>query len=151
MKYVVSLLLILFCFGLKAQKTVPNELIVRLADGKNIEDLSQFLGQTLSQNTLQISRKLSQTEEIYLLRTSDNTPTKPESIQSNPLFKNVTASRMAELRQKPNDLLYPQQWNLAIMDLEAAWDLTTGGQTIEGDDIVIAAVSYTHLPSPRDS
>ncbi len=140
MKYVVTILLILFCFGLKAQKIVPNELIVRLAEGKSMNDLNQFLGQTRNPNTLQISRKLSQTEEIYLLKTNDNSPANPESIQSNPLFRDVTPSRMAELREKPNDLLYGQQWNLEIMDLESAWDITTGGQTIEGDEIVVAVL-----------
>ncbi len=130
----------IFCFGLKAQNNVPHELIVKLKEVKTLNDLSLFLNNSRSDYQLTIKRKLAQTEEIYLLETADKRAITPESIINESLFDMVTYSRLAELRAQPDDPLYASQWNLSIMDIENAWDVTTGGTTIEGDEIVIAVL-----------
>ena len=41
-------------------------------------------------------------------------------------------------RVDPNDTDYSLQWAPDIIDLPEAWDITTGGTTGNGDEIVIA-------------
>jgi serine protease len=50
----------------------------------------------------------------------------------------------------PNDPLYNNQWWHTKIQSPAAWDITTGGQTMSGDDIVVCVVEsggaqYTHV------
>jgi serine protease len=58
---------------------------------------------------------------------------------------------LLELRKTPNDSLFNLQWQYvndgsnggvpdADIDMDLAWDITTGGETINGDEIVIAIV-----------
>ncbi len=43
-----------------------------------------------------------------------------------------------ELRRTPNDPEYPSQWGLSQIGMENVWDITTGGQAPNGEDIVVA-------------
>lgn len=45
-----------------------------------------------------------------------------------------------ELRNAPNDLFYPEQWSLRQIEMEPLWDITTGGKTYDGKEIVVAVV-----------
>lgn len=40
----------------------------------------------------------------------------------------------------PNDPFFLQQWNMSLIDLPLAWDITTGGQTKTGEEIVVAVL-----------
>ena len=46
----------------------------------------------------------------------------------------------ATSRIVPDDPGFPAQWNLQIIDAPAAWDITTGGTSATGREIVIAVV-----------
>jgi len=130
----------LLYLGAYAQNIVHNELIVSLKDGRSIEDLEAYLNDSRSIKQLRISRKLSQREEVYLLATTDNSTVFPSDVSSAKIFETVTPSRLSEVRNTPNDPFYGNQWNLTNMGLEDAWDITTGGMTVEGDEIVVAVL-----------
>ncbi|THH39442.1 S8 family serine peptidase [Neolewinella litorea] len=64
---------------------------------------------------------------------------------------NVQLNHRLSLRRRPNDPRYPQQWqffntgqiggeNGADYNVQPAWDVTTGGVTVNGDTIVIASI-----------
>ena len=40
----------------------------------------------------------------------------------------------------PNDQLYPRQWNMDIINMPDVWEITTGGQTSNGNEIVVAVI-----------
>ncbi len=44
---------------------------------------------------------------------------------------------IAQNRRLPNDPRVPSQWALENINMEEAWDITTGGQNINGDDVVV--------------
>ncbi len=48
-----------------------------------------------------------------------------------------------EKRSVPNDNNYPAQWYLDRINAPSAWDWTTGGRTINGDEIVVAVVDVS--------
>ena len=50
----------------------------------------------------------------------------------------VHADIKAEWRRIPNDPDYALQWGMKKIGMEQVWDVTTGGQAPNGDDIVIA-------------
>lgn len=46
--------------------------------------------------------------------------------------------RDVQWRAMPDDPLWPEQWNLQRIEMEQAWEISTGGTTIAGDTIVVA-------------
>ncbi len=140
MKYLAIALLCFLSFGLKAQKIIDHELIVELQENKTIEDLSRFLQSSRAHKNLRIQRKLSQTQEIYLLSHLNKLPISIEELNEENLFSYISHSKMTTPRATPNDAFYDQQWTLQNIQAELAWDITTGGQTIEGDEIIIAVL-----------
>lgn len=73
-------------------------------------------------------------------------------LQAEPQVRFVQFNHLIELRRAPDDLRYPEQWTLrnvgqlddavvgADINVEAAWDVTTGGVTHNGDTIVVAVL-----------
>jgi subtilisin family serine protease len=50
-------------------------------------------------------------------------------------------NRPAQVRDtEPNDPFYAEQWHYERIGLPQVWDYTTGGQTTNGDEIVVAIV-----------
>src|SRR5680860_134553 len=128
--------------------TVPNEVIVRMHDGLNPE---LVLSEVPSNFELKIDRVLSKRSDIWLFTFNDQVTNVSEVL--NYVKKNdgvwlAQRNTEVDLRVAPNDPLYGNQWQHTNIDSEAAWDITTGGTTATGDDIVVCAVSYTHLTLP---
>ncbi len=48
------------------------------------------------------------------------------------------SNRMTHRRATPNDTRYPNQWNLELIKATEAWDITTGGEDFNSNEIVIA-------------
>lgn len=51
----------------------------------------------------------------------------------------------ATFRAIPNDPGYANQWQHQNIDSEAAWDITTGGTTADGDEIVVCVIEAANL------
>ena len=49
-------------------------------------------------------------------------------------------NHLIENRAIPNDPNYSSQWHHDNIDSEAAWDITTGGETPNGDEIVVCVI-----------
>ncbi len=75
-----------------------------------------------------------------------------DQFRRDPAVQLAQFNHLAKLRARPNDTRYADLWYFnnmgqiaggaagADMNLEAAWDITTGGSTPGGDEIVIAIV-----------
>ncbi|MEM9526319.1 MAG: S8/S53 family peptidase, partial [Bacteroidota bacterium] len=61
-----------------------------------------------------------------------------QRLRNNSKVRSVEVNSMVEWRESPNDPSYAEQINLTRAGFESAWNLTTGGQTTEGAEIVLA-------------
>lgn len=143
-KHTFSLLFICLVFAinfdLKAQSNVESEIIVKLSEGNNFRSLLNFLSKD-RYNEISLERRLSQDEEIYLLKVLPQNRTQIIRVLSREdLFHQVFPNISIEPRKKPNDPKYVNQWTLDKIGLESAWEYTTGGKTAAGDEIVVAVL-----------
>lgn len=144
MKYQKILLLLLpffiFTHSIRAQYTPEKGVIVELSDGKSFTDL-RLSQQSWSGSLFRIKKKLSQQREIYLLETEiDARGRVMQELALSDLYKEVFPDEKTSVRKVPNDPEFGNQRNLKKIDVESVWDYTTGGKTIENDDIVVAVM-----------
>ncbi len=62
------------------------------------------------------------------------------SLRNSKIFKSIKIDHPVSIRKTPNDPIFSDQWNLEMIQAIEAWDITTGGVTPEGHDIVVAVV-----------
>ena len=120
--------------------TIPNEVIVRMYDGM---DPRQILNELPEEYNLKISSVLSKRSDIWLFEFDDNITSVKEVMNQISRIDNVwlvQPNTKVELRAVPNDPLYGNQWQHDNIDSEAAWDITTGGTTATGDDVVVCVI-----------
>lgn len=132
----------LFCaFGAYAQidyKT--DQIIVELSEGYGYEELIHVLSSNRNY-VATIERKLAQSRHIYLLKCrKEEQSILLRELALDDMFDQVFPPRIISTRKKPNDPKYTEQWTLNKIGLENAWDYTTGGQTADGDEIVVAVL-----------
>ena len=150
------LLLFFFCFPLFVQSqaiNLPTSILVRLQEGI---DATAFINQSnnLARNRmdLRIERQVSKLFNIY-------------KIAFNPAIDGITIIQSLQNRREvvavgydapvtyrntiPNDDLYKDQWNLEKIGLPTVWETTTGGKTVNKDEIVVAVLDRGfHMDHP---
>ena len=165
-------LLILFLFFtftgeyLKAQqlKHVLGDIIVQLRPGSDINRVSKYLLKFNGQNTnFQIKNELSPPLRIWLVHFDFATINENEflhKIRRIPTVENAQFNHLGKFRQTvPDDPGFDQQWMWvntgqsggfpnADIDIDLAWDFTTGGTTIDGQEIVVCVVEGANRSHP---
>jgi PKD repeat protein len=133
---------------------VSNQAIVMLHSGEKIEKLMTQLNQQQFQGAIHINRPLSVRYNIWLieyLSSSDATLEFIQQIKSQPMVAHAQPNHEVKLRATPNDANFTTQWSLnntgqsggtvdADIDAVEAWDITTGGSTVQNDQIVVAVI-----------
>ncbi len=92
---------------------------------------------------LRIEKTLSAIANIYLVDFEDYSDCSELTalLERTPGVRSATWDRSVQFRSAtPDDPLFTSQWNLRRIGLPEVWDLTTGGQTAKGDDIVVAVL-----------
>lgn len=155
MKYYTKTIIFLFAilfttpaFGqIKAEEpeSIPNHIMIRMQKGESPQILERILP---SHFELKVDKALSKTSDIWLL-TFNNEVAEIEDV-INHIYKERTVlyaqpDRIVTLREAPNDPQYGNQWHHQNIDSELAWDITTGGQTANGHDIVVALIESADL------
>ncbi len=159
MRHPVILLLLCMCLfdlSLQAQDNyVPNQLILRLQAG---EDLTTTVKQIELASNQQVDlepiKTLVPSLDIYLISFNS-------TWQDAEVIDMVAANAQVDVvqvnhtdvsqRLVPNDTNFSSMWGLnntgqsggsndADIDAVEAWDITTGGTTVDGDEIVVAVV-----------
>jgi len=135
--------------------SVENELLVRFDDGLTHDDIEIIL----LDNPLEIVRQISRPLNLWLLRI-DLQKTQLHRIRRNieefPEILYAQNDHFLSLRNIPDDPLYAQQWNFnntgldgngnpsgtedADIDAPEAWEVSTGGVSIMGHQIVAGIV-----------
>lgn len=143
---------------------VPGELIVMFEKGVNPYALTGGLTRATSgQLNLDIAEALSPQAGIYLLRFDAASMDETEMERQVFLTQGVRAVQKnyyVEMRETiPNDPQFGQQWHHrntgqtggtvgADVRTSEAWDITTGGQTTQNDDIVVCIIEGANMNHP---
>lgn len=130
--------------------TIPNEVIVRLAEGKHASDIINRLPANYN---LQIDRLISPPTNIWLLNFDENAATVAAVVRELNNLSDVVVSQpntYVELREAPDDPLYGNQWHHDNINSEEAWDITTGGSSASGEDVVVCIIESADVMGHPD-
>jgi len=136
---------------------IPNEWIIKLAPEQSPQALCETLDRlgTVS-GRFYIKRTLSSWLDIYLLAAEGGAHGQEKRVLAE--LERLPAVQLAQLNHVvqhrstvPNDSSFLHQWSLdntgqngglvdADIDAPEAWDITTGGNTVFGDTIVVAVI-----------
>ncbi|MBK9191478.1 MAG: T9SS type A sorting domain-containing protein [Crocinitomicaceae bacterium] len=128
----------------------PGEVLIQLDDSKNIMDVInslQFINDKIS--GLRASKEISKPVNIWLLSFDENVISHDEMIAA--LYTNehvLVAQNNHKITMRattPNDPSFASQWHHIDgsdndIDSDLAWDITTGGTTPNGDEIVVCVI-----------
>ena len=136
---------------------VPGDVIIQVYNDVNIRDLVASAPQNFK---LEIAQELSPTSHIWLLNFD------PNSISHESMIDWFYGQHEIQLAQNnyylkmrstiPNDATFTSQWHHnntgqtggtadADIDSDLAWDITTGGTTASGHDIVVCLIESGNL------
>ena len=157
----LSLLLFALCLltlGVSAQKsipsgpqgtTVPGEIIIMFHDDINPDLFCEKYKSVLGFKTsLRFEKVLSDLSHIHLLKFDElraDGEMLLRELQKDRAVEAVQFNHFVEDRATPNDPSFSQQWHHIQsgdhdIDSDLAWDVTTGGTTANGDQIVVAVL-----------
>lgn len=127
------------------------EVLVRLNVNYSPEKFTKKFKSLRSEKTLiELVKPISPLQNIYLFRFDNNTVNEYQLLESIKKDKNVITAQfnhIIKLRKLPNDPNLNRQWQWYNtthpnndVHMKSAWDITTGGKTATGDDIVVAVI-----------
>lgn len=152
---ILFFLALLSVSNLSAQDThVPNQLMVQLDKHTTIERWIDKQNYELGTEIYSLIEKVSAPMNIYLLTFNSENLTDNQILFQARSAKNVSNAQFnhyVNLRVVPDDAQYNDQWQYnntgqsggtpgADIDIESAWDITTGGLTTDGDEIVVCVI-----------
>ena len=122
---------------------LPDAVLVWLEDGQEISTWCREWNEQ-SDLSLQAQRRLSARRNIHLLSSSDHRRL-PDNL---PALLSARSGILAaqwdyevsNRSTEPNDPYLGDQWPLETIQAPQAWDITTGGATPSGDQIVVAII-----------
>ncbi len=154
-KLTVLIIISLIPLCLFAQKFQKGELIIKLQPNENPIQWTQGVAEINNIPTgIKMKRTVSEPFEIYLY--TFNTVNWSERqlisvLKANDFVVEAQINHIITPRLVPNDPLYSDQWQYnnigqsggttgADIDIEDAWEETTGGLTVDGDTIVVCVI-----------
>ncbi len=106
--------------------------------------LNNLKSESLTFSNLKIKEQISKKWNIFLLQYDDARMDKysiMDELQNQPEIKRVEFNYMLEFRDSvPNDPLFDTQWDMQIIEAPFVWGVNPGGETINGDEIVVAVL-----------
>lgn len=139
-------MLVFWICTLKAQS---NQVIVQLKDAASLKQFEQAFDLQLV-----FEETLIQSLNVHLFsQLEEKAVKKPflEQLKNHPVvidaIENVAIEQRANI---PNDPRYGEQWAVERIGMPDVWDITTGGTTINGDEIVIAIIDTDFVVEHED-
>ncbi len=142
---------------MNAQKLthVLGEFIVQVEHNRDLEQVRKKMdstGKRFSQFTT--SQIMAEPLNLWLVTidfANVNEISFEKALKSTQILKHVSRNRLITSRAIPNDVGFTKQWQFlntgstggiagADMDMDLAWDITTGGVTPNGDTIVVCII-----------
>lgn len=158
-QWFTSIFICFFSVSIYAASHVPGQCLIQLKSGY---DGTQFFSSIRAGQHPYFSQILpvSRHANIYLLKFHNGPFTTAQIISQlneHPWVALAQHNHRLSWRKAPNDPRYPEQWvfnnttqtgTMSHINVTSAWDVTTGGKTALGDDIVVAVlddgISVTH-------
>jgi hypothetical protein len=158
MKNILTFLLVLNSFStvfsqadeFETMPYIKGDLLLMVDDNANISHLvKEYETVNGIATNLKINRQLSEPTHIWLLNFNHEAISHIEmqnALSSSQHVIIIQNNHMITERLTPNDSSYGNQWHHNDgasdndMDSDLAWDITTGGQTANGDDIVVCVL-----------
>lgn len=132
---------------------VPGELLVQVDDPIWLTEITASLQIVNSQHTgLTVSKEVSKPVNIWLLNFDETAISHDEMLSALYTNKHVLIAQnnhyVQERATTPNDPSFGNQWhhvntNDRDIDSDLAWDITTGGTTFNGDEIVVCVIELS--------
>jgi hypothetical protein len=141
-RIIISLLLLIFIsLNASAQKHVVDEVIVRLTEKSSVSNfLVNFNKTEKSLGELTLKKAIIPEWNLYLFTfdaQKSDAAFAAEILEEQQNVRYASVNRIAEERGTvPDDAQYEEQWNLDKIEIEKVWDITTGGTTEDGREIV---------------
>ena len=153
----IVFILLIGCVDISAQQLdhVPGDILVRLPEGVEANVFAEIAEEFNGKQTQFEVKSHSSSKANIWLYSFDNQVINEYSflsfLKNHPLVVAAQFNHWTENRSAPDDLFYGLQWHwnntgqsdgsLGIdVDMEAAWDIATGGVTAQGDTIVLAII-----------
>jgi len=135
-KYLFLFLLLSFS-DLSAQIAIPNQLMIQAE-----RPIDQMIRSNSSFVDLKSYKLLSSNFNIYLAEFDSKVDLdqKEKELAGLSSVQYVQRNHQIEWRYEPDDANFANQWNMLKISADKVWDLVTGGETINGDEIVIAVI-----------
>lgn len=150
MKYLFSILLILAGLVASAQgKYAEGHVLIQLRKGATAEALVQSMNEHVGiRPQFKIEKEVSAHMRTWLFTFNPSEIDTREMVRiasTLPEAQVAQLNHIVEDRVIPNDPFFSQQWfhvnsNDHDIDTDLAWDITTGGTTAFGDDIVVCVI-----------
>lgn len=129
---------------------IPNEVMVQVQRGVTGEQIVALMPSNID---FQIIQLLSARMDIWHFSFDDSAISVQEVID---LLYGLNQVKIAQentyvyFREVPNDPLYANQWQHPKIQLPDAWDITTGGSSAYGDDIVVCIIESANVMGHPD-
>lgn len=121
-----------------------NQLIVRLKSGVPVANLIREANASCPfAQQIKLEKTLAERQQIFLLSASQITDRQAfvSFLQKLPEVVAASWNTPVSFRDtEPNDELYSAQWNLERIGAPKVWDVSTGGTTASGREIVVAVL-----------
>lgn len=132
------------------ENAISNQILVRMQKNENPQSLIKSIPIHFE---LVIAKNLSKHADIWLFEFNDENTDLNEVLsilerESSILY--VQPNRKVEMRAAPNDPLFSNQWHHDNIQSQLAWDITTGGTTQNGKEIVVALIESADLMGHND-
>ncbi|MBK8556463.1 MAG: S8 family peptidase [Lewinellaceae bacterium] len=138
----------LFCFsllsGLQAQERRSGELLLQLSGDAVINTVISQLRQQLPAADFSYMDAPAEDWRMYRLHFDETSVTAQQALETARRIQSIRAVqlnfRSLERYTEPNDPEWWRQSDMAMINAPAAWDVSTGGFTLQGDTIVVAVL-----------
>lgn len=127
-------LFFIFLLGFSGLLSAQESIIIQLQDNVSLEAFTK-------RQTFDLRFERALFPAINLYEFSSVTKINLTNVEQHPMVRSAQLNRTLEARTTtPNDPEFGQQWALQRIDAQKAWDVTTGGRTVNGDEIVVAVI-----------
>ncbi len=147
-------IIVFILLGLAISTSAQNQIILQFQEAEALKNVQNSKADLLLQGfQLSYLKQLSTSLNIYLFE-FDTLKVKPSELinilQQNPTIKGAQLNSPISFRSPPNDSLFVEQWQYhnngstgiidADIDALAAWEITKGGKSFDGQEIVVAII-----------
>lgn len=144
-------------FGQSEAPYVQGEILAQIADNDKVdllvEDLKEVNGVSTGLTSVELLSKHMRIWKFSFDAEALHAREMKIAFDRHPLVEIVQFNHYVQMREAPDDPQYGQQWHHNDaqdndIDSEEAWDITTGGTTAFGDEIVVCVIEGGNLNHP---